>query len=123
LTVFRTETVAGVLPSGMHLTATGELHDVGSGTVTLTLFLAAAVCAAADDARWLRTGSRIALASALSVEVGLLVVGPSLGGLRERLLVAVACLWQLAFLVARRSVRRDPGKVGKSRPQLRPGDS
>jgi hypothetical protein len=86
---FHTETVAGVIPTGHHPTTSGRLHDIGSGVTNLALF------AAAVSACWLferRHASRFrALAVAapvacIVVDIGLLLVGASVGGLRERLL-------------------------------------
>jgi hypothetical protein len=34
---------------------------------------------------------------AIVTDVALLIVGPSLGGLRERILVGLGCTWQAAF--------------------------
>lgn len=99
-TLFHTQTVAGVIPHGRRLTISGRLHDVGSGVTTLAIF-AAAVAVVWDRGRgWgrFRWVTASAVAAGVMVDIGLLVVGGGVGGLRERLLLAIGCGWQLALL-------------------------
>lgn len=46
----------------------------------------------------MRSGSLAVLVVAVSVDVVLLVVGSEVAGIRQRLLVAAGCLWQLLVL-------------------------
>jgi hypothetical protein len=96
---FHTQTVAGVLPVGRRLTTSGRLHDLGSGITTLAL-LGAAIASA-----WMFRNPRAfrrfvwgVLILASTSDVVLLLIGRSVGGIRERLLVATGCAWQAAFI-------------------------
>jgi MFS family permease len=98
---FSTQTSAGNLPPGVTLTTTGRLHDIGSGAVGLTLLVGAIV--SASDPRLPQAFRRWALllvALALLGSTTLLIVGPVVGGIRQRLLVVIGCLWQLFLLDA-----------------------
>jgi MFS family permease len=96
---FHTETVAGAIPFGHHLTTSGRLHDLGSGVTTLAILAAAIVSAWALVHRlWFVRFVWACVLLAVTSDVGLLLVGPSVGGVRERVLVAVGCLWQAVFL-------------------------
>lgn len=94
-----TEAVAGVVPEGHELTTVGRLHDVGSG-LTTTALLAAVVTAGVGwhAGRPLRSLSAGFAVTAITVQVVLLAVGPEVGGIRQRLLLLVACVWQAALL-------------------------
>ena len=98
---FATQTSAGVLPQGAHLTTTGRLHDVGSGLVSLAL-LAAAILSATQprSPRWLRAWAAVLVAAAIISSIVLLAIGPSVGGIRQRLVIACGLLWQLLLLRA-----------------------
>lgn len=100
---FATQTSAGALPSGTELTATGRLHDLGSGLTTLTL-LAAAIAAALRIRKphsfRRRTFGLIAFAALSSS--ALLMIGPEVGGIRQRLVILIGCLWQLLLLATLR---------------------
>jgi hypothetical protein len=98
---FHTQTVAGVLPSGTQRSASGRLHDLGSGMAMLALF--GAVVASAQVigtrhalGRWLL----VLLAIAVVTDATLLAVGSDVAGVRQRLLVAAACVWQVVLLLA-----------------------
>jgi uncharacterized protein DUF998 len=96
---FATQTSAGRLPPGVTLTITGRLHDLGSGATSLGLFVAAAIsvfCARAAPRYRQRTF--LILTGAVTSDVVLLLIGPSVGGIRQRVLVALACWWQVIFL-------------------------
>ena len=99
---FHTQTVAGAIPRGHTLTTAGRLHDVGSGTTTLALFLAAVVSTrmAGANQRWFRTATWSAIVAAVGIDLVLLVVGTGVGGIRERVLVAIGCAWQACLLRA-----------------------
>lgn len=94
LSVFDTQTSAGRLPIGMRLSASGRLHDVGSGLTSIALWLAA-ICAAVANGlpRWLRRVSVAVAGLAVAGDFGLLLIGSSVGGVRQRLLIAIACAW------------------------------
>lgn len=97
--LFPTQTSAGELPPGRTLTLTGHLHDLGSGLTTVAL-LGTAVWsfAAGNRKRSVQLASAILILSALAISVALLIVGPSVGGLRQRLLLLIGCVWQFVFL-------------------------
>jgi hypothetical protein len=98
---FATQTVAGELPPGQTLSTTGTLHNLGSGLTTLALVSAAFACLAADRRpRWLRLMTTILVCIALLATLVLLAIGPEVGGLRQRIVVAAGCLWQLSLLRA-----------------------
>lgn len=104
--VFPTETSAGELPPGSSLTTVGKLHDLGSGLTSLAL-MAAAVGSGLDPRQKLSFRRRTALLIAVTVILSLvlLLIGPEVGGLRQRLLLLAGCCWQLLFLQALRSTR------------------
>ncbi len=96
---FPTQTVAGSLPPGVMRTATGRLHDLGSGLTSLALLVGALVSALQSwPPRRFRLSSAIVVAAAVLVDVVLLAVGPDVGGIRQRLLVAMGCAWQLLLV-------------------------
>lgn len=104
---FATQTSAGVLPPGTQWTTTGRLHDLGSGAASLALLAAAIVSTvAAWVPRSFRLRTTMLIALALTGSAALLTIGPEVGGLRQRLLVLVACGWQLLLLATLRSRRR-----------------
>lgn len=99
--VFATETVAGELPPGAELTTNGKLHDLGSGLATLALIGGA--CIVGLRARTpppLRKATLGLLLAGLVLSLALLLIGPSVGGLRQRLLLLAGCAWQLMLLSA-----------------------
>jgi MFS family permease len=98
---FPSQTSAGHLPTGVALTTTGRLHDIGSGAVSVALLAGAVV--SASDSRLPPAFRRWAVLLVLLVLLGataLLIVGPVVGGIRQRLLVVIGCLWQLFLLDA-----------------------
>lgn len=95
---FATETSAGRLPPGAVLTATGRLHDVGSGLATIALLMAAVASLATFAVGKFRRNVGLLLAIAISSDVALLAIGPSVAGVRQRVLVGCACAWQLIVL-------------------------
>lgn len=99
--LFPTQTSAGEIPPGNSLTLTGHLHDLGSGLATLSL-LAAAVLAALDGRRgpYFRWATMALVLAALVVNGALLAAGPSVGGLRQRLVLLIGCSWQFLLLRA-----------------------
>lgn len=94
---FATQTSAGRLPDGVSLDATGRLHDIGSGITTLALLAAVLLSLRLPDTARLRRGTTLLLAIALPADVFLLLVGSSVDGVRQRVVVAAACLWHLAL--------------------------
>jgi hypothetical protein len=96
---FATQTSAGRLPPGITLTTTGGLHDVGSGLVSISL-LAGAIVSASDSRLPLvfrRRTASLTLIALLGSAV-LLIAGAAVGGIRQRLLLVVGCLWQLLLI-------------------------
>jgi hypothetical protein len=97
---FHTDTVAGALPRGQHLTVAGRLHDFGSGLTTIALLAAASASLLMIQAfdRWFRAATALAVTLAVVSDIALLLVGRSVGGLRERALIVIGCLWQACLL-------------------------
>jgi hypothetical protein len=77
------------------MTVAGRLHDLGSGAITVGI-LGAALGAlfAFERAPAFRRWTLSVIAFAVITDTGLLAVGMSVGGLRQRLLVVAACVWQ-----------------------------
>jgi hypothetical protein len=97
--IFHTETSAGVLPRGVRLSTEGRLHDWGSGTTSLALFAGALVCMRLPGLpQRVRNLSVLLVATAVIADLALLAVGPSVGGLRQRVLIGIGCLWQTMLL-------------------------
>ncbi len=105
---FATQTSAGRLPPGVMLSTSGRLHDIGSGVTTIGL-LAAALLSLRLARRDLRRVTLALVSFAVLGDVVLLAVGSDVGGIRQRLLVAVACAWQLLFLGAFHRSQRTGG--------------
>lgn len=106
---FATQTSAGALPPATHLTTTGRLHDIGSGLASLALLTAAIASAARPCApRWLRIWTAVLAGAAVVGSIVLLAIGPSVGGIRQRLLIASGLLWQLLLLKALERRDRTP---------------
>jgi hypothetical protein len=104
---FGTQTSAGKLPPGVKLTLSGQLHDIGSGatTVALSLGALASIWALNDQAAYKRRTAAL-LAFVVFADVALLLVGSSVGGVRQRVLVTAGCLWQAMFLAQVQRVSR-----------------
>jgi hypothetical protein len=99
LAAFHTQTVAGKLPNGLQRSWAGRLHDLGSGIAAAALLLGVLVSAAAlARPRWYPKAAIAIAVGAVAADVALLEVGPSVGGWRQRLLLAAACIWQLLLL-------------------------
>jgi hypothetical protein len=90
LAVFPTQTVAGELPSGVARTTAGRLHDIGSGVVTIALLTAAITTAVRRRSVVL---AALVGAAVIATVVGL-AIGPSVGGVRQRVLLLAAVSWQ-----------------------------
>jgi len=102
--VFRTQAVRGVVPRDVARTAVGELHDLGTGLAEIALFGAAfATAIIARPRRPLRAVSIAAILLAIAVGPLLSLMGADMRGLRQRLLIGVACTWQVSLL---RTIRR-----------------
>ena len=96
---FPTQSVAGSLPPGALRTTTGRLHDLGSGLTSVALLAAAIASAAATwPPRRFRVGAAGLVVVALLADGLLLAIGPDVAGIRQRLLVAIGCGWQLLLL-------------------------
>lgn len=99
--VWATQTSAGKLPPGVERTTAGRLHDLGTGITSMALLVAAVVSAGTAPTKWLR---RVAIGSvgfAVISSGALLGVGDAVGGVRQRVLVSVAVVWQSAVLGVR----------------------
>jgi hypothetical protein len=106
---FATQTSAGMLPPGVRLGTAGRLHDVGSGVATLSLVAAAAMTipdSTVSSGYRVRTAAILLAASA--ADVALLLIGPAVGGLRQRILLACGLVWQATALQAWRTTRATP---------------
>jgi uncharacterized protein DUF998 len=98
--LFATQTSAGALPPGARLTASGRIHDLASGGVSLALLPAVGVSIAALSRRGRFPWTTAALLVLAIVGGGvLLAVGDPVDGIRQRLLVVVACAWQAALIL------------------------
>lgn len=96
---FATQTVAGELPTGAVRTTAGQLHDLGSGLIAIGLIVAALA-----SLRLVSDGSYrlsvLGLGLLLFAVPSLLVAfGYDAPGWGQRGLIAVACLWQLRFVL------------------------
>ncbi len=110
-----TQTSAGVLRPGETLGAAGRLHDIGSGIATFALLLAAIMSLRFCEAG-LRRFTAVILAAAIPADIVLLAIGSDVAGIRQRVLVLAACLWQLAILVG--GLRSEP-RANRWRRELR----
>jgi hypothetical protein len=109
-----TQAVRGVVPPGEPLRLAGRLHDLGSGIAQLAIFGAAIVSALLHVApRSFRRAALALVVAGLLVGPGLAVAGAGDRGLRQRVLAAGACGWQLALI---RSLDRN----GRARRDVRP---
>jgi Protein of unknown function (DUF998) len=96
---FASQTSAGRLPAGVKLDVGGRLHDIGSGVATLALVAAAvASIANGDGSRVYRRRTATILLLALASDAALLAVGPGVAGIRQRILLGCAAVWQLLAL-------------------------
>jgi len=100
---FATQTSAGKLPPGVTLTTAGRLHDIGSGLATVALLLAALLSLRCLGGRRFRRQVAALLVVLTSSDIVLLVIGPEVAGVRQRVVVAGACVWQLLLLGAVRA--------------------
>lgn len=91
---FPTQTVAGELPRGETRTTAGRLHDFGSGVASLAL-LAAAIASTAGAPRGFQIRTGVLISVAVFGSATLLAAGPDVAGIRQRLVLLTACLWQL----------------------------
>ncbi|MET0602627.1 MAG: DUF998 domain-containing protein [Baekduia sp.] len=96
-----TQTSAGELPPGVSVTMAGRLHNLGSGAASAALLAATIVSAAVGPTRWLRRAAIGLVSVAVASDLLLLVVGASVGGLRQRVLVLTAIAWQAVVLADR----------------------
>ena len=98
---FATQTSAGVLPPGIERTTGGRVHDLASGIATLALLGALVTTALRGEwVAWFRGLSRAVLAVAVIASAVLLAIGDPVDGIRQRILVAAACVWQAALVAA-----------------------
>ncbi len=124
LDAFPTQTVAGALPPGQRWTTAGRLHDAGSGTAT------AALACAALASLWLSATGRRYRLSVVALLVACicgsivgLAIGPAVGGLRQRLLVTAAVVWQVLFTEALRRSESMPGALQQPESRAATGPS
>jgi len=96
---FTTQTVAGQLPVGALRTTAGQLHDLGSGLIAVGLIVAAVASLRLVSDGGYRL-SVLGLGALLFAVPSLLVAfGYDAPGWGQRGLIAVACLWQLRFVL------------------------
>jgi hypothetical protein len=114
---FNTQTSAGALPPGVRLGTAGRLHDAGSGLAMVALASAAFVSAwAIEDPVAFRIGVLVFLALGAAGDLALLFGGAGVAGIRQRLLLVLACGWQAALL-ASRDGGRAAGAAGRASPE------
>jgi hypothetical protein len=105
---FNTQTSAGALPPGIRLGTAGRLHDAGSGLAMVALVAAAFASAwAIEDPVAFRASVLVFLALGAVGDLALLFGGAGVAGVRQRLLLVLACGWQAALLTS-----RDGGRAG-----------
>ena len=110
-----TQTVAGVVPPGRSLTATGHIHDAASGVVLFGFFPAVlASLIRFPRPRWF--GSLAATVAVISL---LFTAASAAPGLRERVEVASACVWLLALLTVVRPAEHGAPREGTPRSYFR----
>jgi hypothetical protein len=109
IALFHTQTVAGQLPSGTARTTGGRLHDLGGELLAGGLLVSAALVAVSDHRlRRLRRLALLTVGYFVVVTAGLLLVADSAGGLRQRLVLLAALVWQASLL----SASRDQARAG-----------
>jgi hypothetical protein len=92
---FPTDTIAGNLPPGARLTASGRAHDVGSLAASLAIVCAALLVAGKSQIpKPRRVASLGIVLVAVALDGGLLAAGDPAPGLRQRALVVAAIIWQ-----------------------------
>lgn len=96
---FPTDRGAVVPAEVVQATAAGRLHDAGSALAALSLLVAALAGAVGAPGRQ-RALTIALLAIGAAGSAALLVAGDPAPGLRQRLLVLLACLWQAAQILA-----------------------
>jgi Protein of unknown function (DUF998) len=93
--LFATDRGAEAAGTITETTISGRLHDIGSALITVAIL--AAVVADALHERDPRLAATV-IAAALGSSLVLFAFGDPLPGLRQRCLIASACLWQVAVL-------------------------
>jgi hypothetical protein len=93
--IFNTQTSAGHLPAGVMYTKAGELHNLGSGLALVALLLATIASIVAFEVHSYRRFTVLLLVGGLGMAGVLLLVGPEVAGVRQRVLLLAALLWQL----------------------------
>lgn len=96
---FPTDRGAEIPGAITHATPAGEVHDLASALTTVSILLAAVVSAVRCRGS-LRALTLGLLVVAIFSTVVLLAIGDPLPGIRQRLLLGTACLWQGALLWA-----------------------
>lgn len=103
--VFRTQTSAGTLPPGVQRSVEGRLHDAASGVALLALFTSTATVAVGVRHSLIGRVTLALLVLAFATSAVLLAVGPPVDGIRQRALLTIAIVWQVAML---RALTRSP---------------
>lgn len=80
-----------------HATTEGRVHDAASALATVGILVAASTGAALVSGR-VRTLTLLLTSIAIASDVLLLALGDPLPGIRQRILVTAACLWQVIWL-------------------------
>ena len=104
--LFATQTVAGELPPGTARTLPGRLHDLGSLAIFAALLVAAPASVRLVVAWRYRLAVLVLLVALVAIVPALVALGVDAPGWGQRAFIAVACAWQLAFVLA---TARAPG--------------
>jgi hypothetical protein len=101
VSLFATQTSAGILAPGVERSIGGRLHDLGSAIATLAL-LGAVIAASGKPhtPRWLSITSGGILTLVMLSVVVLLASGDHYPGIRQRVLLASGCTWHTLLLCA-----------------------
>ena len=98
---FATQTSAGVLPPGTARSTGGRIHDLASGAAmdALAVAVLVSIAALAQSTRFRVLAGALLAISVVATAV-LLSIGDPVDGIRQRVLVAAGCAWQLALVLA-----------------------
>jgi hypothetical protein len=105
--------VAGAVTNA---TFTGHVHDAASTLSTASL-LVAALAGALRRSGSIRVLTLALVVTGIACSVTLLAIGDPVPGIRQRVLLATGCLWQIAWLLMLRAetAPTSPGSSGDSR--------
>jgi hypothetical protein len=101
LAIFPTDRGTAIPGVVTHASLTGQIHDAASAATAVGIFVAALVGAARRGGP-VRALSLALVGIGIAASIVLLALGDPLPGGRQRVLVAVGCLWQAAWLLEMR---------------------